>query len=114
MKCILVVIACLLPAAAFSVGAAGDTRWPKGATVDVQLRLAATAGTNGYLKVSGDLLIRNPGSTALTIQSPRNRQALAFLVLDTLGNPVAPKGVAKVDPAFYTHSVPAFGVHAPL
>ena len=107
MKIILIVLASLLPAVAYSIGGAGDTAWSAGATVDVQLKLAATAGTNGHFKVSGDLLIRNSGDTALTIQSPHNRLVLAFLVFDPLGNPVAPKGLAKVDPAFRTHVLSA-------
>lgn len=103
MKILLLVTACLLPAAAYAVAEPGDVAWPKGATVEVQLRLAVAPGTNGHLTVSGNLLIRNPSSTALTIQSPQNRLALAFLVFDALGNPVTPKGLAKVDPAFRTH-----------
>jgi hypothetical protein len=107
MKFILVVLAALFPTASHSIYAADDTEWPKGATIEVQLKLSAAADTNGHLKVSGDLLIRNPGDTALTIQRPHNRRVLAFLVFDPLGNPVAPKGLAKVDPAFNTHSLAA-------
>jgi hypothetical protein len=103
MKSILVLLASLLPLIGYSIGEAGDTRWPKGATVEVQLRVAAALDTNGQAKVSGELLIRNPGATALTIQSPQNRLVLAFVVFDELGNAVAPKGLAKVDPAFQTH-----------
>jgi len=36
---------------------------------------------------------------------------LAFLVFDPLGNPVAPRGLAKVDPAFGTHSLPARSIY---
>lgn len=107
MKSMPVVLACLLLAAAYAIGEAGDSPWPKGATVEVQLSLAAAAGTNNHFKVCGDLLIRNPSDTALTIESPHNRLALAFLVFDPLGNPVAPKGLAKVDPAFQTHILSA-------
>lgn len=107
MKFMLIVLAALLPTLAHSIGAAGDTDWPKHATVEVQLKLSAVTGTNGQLKVFGDLVIRNPGDTALTIQSPHNRLVLAFLVFDPLGNPVAPKGLGKVDPDFRTHSLPA-------
>ena len=110
----LTVLAALFPIVAHSIGAAGDADWPKGATVEVQLKLSAAVDTNGLLKVSGDLVIRNPGDTALTIQSPHNRLVLAFLVFDPLGNPVAPKGLAKVDPAFCTHSLPARSTHTPL
>jgi hypothetical protein len=105
MRFILVALACLLPAVAYSFGEAGDTAWPKGATVELQLRLAAAADTNGHFRVSGDLLIRNPGDAALTIQSPRNRLVLAFLVFDPLGNPVAPVGRGKADPDFQTHTL---------
>jgi hypothetical protein len=99
------VFAALLPTVAHSVGAAGDTAWPKDAFIDVQLKVSAAAETNGHLKVSGDLLVRNLGDAALTIQSPHNRQVLAFLVFDPLGNPVPPKGLAKIDPAFHTHTL---------
>jgi hypothetical protein len=92
---------------AHSIGTPADTDWPKGATVEVQLKLSAVVETNGYLKVSGDLVIRNPSDTALTIQSPHNRLVLAFLVFDPLGNLVAPKGLAKVNPAFRTHNLSA-------
>lgn len=107
MKFTLIVLAALFPIVAHSAGAAGDTDWPKGATVEVQLKLSAVADTNGHLKVSGDLVIRNPGDTTVTIQSPHNRLVLAFVVFDPLGNLVVPKGLAKVDPAFLTHSLPA-------
>lgn len=102
MKFILVVLASLLPGVAYSIGEGGDTEWPKGATIEVQLSLSATVGTNGHLKVSGVLLIKNQTDTPLTIQSPHNRLVLAFLVFDPLGNPVAPTGRAKVDPYFRT------------
>jgi hypothetical protein len=105
MKFVFVVLAALFPAVAYSIGEAGDTDWPKGASVEVQLRLSATVGTNGQVKVSGDLLIKNPSDTNLTIQNPRNRLVLGFLVFDPLGNPVAPKGLAKVDPAFRRQSL---------
>ena len=101
------VLAALFPIVAHSIGATGDTDWPKGATVEVQLKLSAAVDTNGHLKVSGDLVIRNPGDTALTIQSPHNRLVLAFLAFDPLGNPVAPKGHGKIDPLLRTLSLSA-------
>lgn len=101
----LIIPAVLLPTVAHSVGAADDTDWPNGATVEVQLKLSAVADTNGHLEVSGDLVIRNPGDTALTIQDPQNRLVLAFVVFDQLGNLLTPKGLAKVDPLFRTHSL---------
>ena len=105
MKSILVVFAALLPAVAYSIGESGDSDWPKGARIEVELRLSAAVGTNGQVKVSGDLFLKNPSAVPLTIQSPHNRLVLAFLVFDPLGNPVTPKGLAKVDPAFLTHSL---------
>ena len=107
MKLMPPVLACLLPEVAYPTGEAGDIPWPNGATVEVQLSLAITPATNGHFKISGNLTIRNPSDTALTIQSPRNRMVLAFLVFDPLGNAVAPKGLAKVDPAFRTHILSA-------
>jgi hypothetical protein len=111
MKFMLIVLAALFPTVAHSIGAADDTDWPQGATVEVHLKLSAVADTNGYLKVSGDLVITNPSDTALTIQHPENRLVLAFVVFDPLGNLLAPKGLAKVDPSFHTHSLSAHTVY---
>ena len=112
MKIILIVLASLLPAAAYSIGGAGDTAWPKGATIEVQLSLAAIAGTNGHPRVSGELLIKSHSKAALTIQDPRARQVLAFLVFDPLGNPVAPAGVGKSDPPSWpTHTLSPHGTY---
>ncbi len=111
MKFVFVALAALLPAVAYPMGEAGDTDWPKGATVEVQLRLSAAVDTNGNLKVSGVLLIKNQTDTPLTIQSPSNRLVLAFLVFDPLGNPVAPKGFGKADPGFETHSLSPRSTH---
>ena len=105
MKLTPIVLAALLPTMACAVGAAGDTEWPKGATVGVQLKLSAALDPNGHIKISGDLLIINPGDAALTIQSPHNRLVLAFLVFDPLGNPVPAAFRAKADPGFQTHSL---------
>ena len=62
-------------------------------------------GYNGYLKVSGVLLIKNQTDTPLTIESPSNRLVLAFLVFDPLGNPVGPVGRGKADPGFQTQTL---------
>jgi hypothetical protein len=105
MKFILVAFVSLLPAVAYSIGEAGDTEWPKGATVEVQLKLSGGVETNGYLKLSGDLLIKNQTDTSLTIQDPRNRLALAFVVFDPLGKPAAPVFQGKADPGFQTHTL---------
>ncbi len=105
MKFILIALASLLPAVAYSIAEGGDTEWPKGTWIEVGLHLSAAVGTNGQVKVSGDLLIKNSSDTPLTIQSPQNRRVLAFLVFDPLGNPVAPKGFGKADPGFETHSL---------
>lgn len=94
----LIVLAGLLPTFGYSIAAAEDSEWPKDAAIDVRLKLSAAADTNGQLKISGDLLVKNSGDTTLTIQSPRKRLALAFLVFDSLGNPVAPVGRGKADP----------------
>jgi hypothetical protein len=92
-------------------GEAGDSEWPKGATLEVQLSLSATVGTNSAVKISGDLLVKNPSAATLTIQNPRNRLALAFLVFDPLGNPVAPAFRGKVDPAFQTHTLTPHAIY---
>ena len=78
----------------------------------MQLSLAATAGTNGHPRVSGELLIKSHSKAALTIQDPRARQVLAFLVFDPLGNPVAPVGLGKADPPDWrTHTLPSRAIY---
>ena len=109
MKFASFILSILLPAAAYAIGAAGDTEWPKTATVDLQLNLAAAIDKDGHPKVTGNLTITNPSDATLTIQQPTNRLVLAFLVFDALGNPVTPKGRGKSDPAFKTLSL---GSHA--
>jgi hypothetical protein len=106
MRVLIFFLIWLLPVVAYPIGKAGDIDWPKDATLEVQLKLSAVE-TNGLLKVSGDLLVRNPGDRNLTIEDGHNRQVIAFLVFDPLGNPVAPKGLAKIDPAFRSHRLPA-------
>ena len=111
MKLNLIVVTALFPIVAHAIGHAVDTEWPKGATVEVELKVASTVDTNGQVKLSGDLVIRNPCNTALTIQSPQNRLVLAFVVFDSLGNLVAPNGLAKVDPGFGTHNLLAHSTY---
>ena len=43
MKFILVGLAALWPAVTYSIGEAGDTDWPKGAAIEVQLKLAPSS-----------------------------------------------------------------------
>lgn len=50
--------------------------------------------------VSATLVIRNTGSTEVKVAHPGNRMAVAFIVMNSLGNIVSPVGIAKVDPAF--------------
>ena len=105
MKLTLLATLLLLPIATFAIGEAGDTEWPGGAKLEIQLKLAATPGKDGHAKVTGELLITNPAGDALTIQKPTNRLVLAFLVFDELGNPLAPALVGKTDPSFDTLSL---------
>ncbi len=105
LKSTLLAFATLSPIAVHAIGAAGDTEWPAGAILDIQLKLTATIDKEEHAKVAGDLIITNPSGAAVTIQEPTNRLVLAFLVFDELGNPVAPKLVGKSDPAFTTHSL---------
>ena len=105
LKCLSFVLAAWLPAVASALGESGDSEWPKGATLEVQLSLSATVGTNSAVKISGDLLVKNPSGAPLTIQNPRNRLVLAFLVFDPLGNPVAPAFRGKADPGFDRHTL---------
>ncbi len=105
MKAALLAMTLFLPTFAHAIGAAGDTEWPEGAKLEVQLKLTATPGEDGHAKVAGELLITNPTGDARTIQKPTNRLVLAFLVFDELGNPLAPTLVGKTDPSFDTLSL---------
>jgi hypothetical protein len=105
MKFLLFALASLFPCVAYAIGEAGDTPWPKGARVEVQLTLTATVDAKGERKIAGELVIKNDSDASLTIQDPENRLTLAFLVFDPLGNPVTPVGRGKSDPAFVTHTL---------
>jgi hypothetical protein len=89
--------------------AAAETDWPHDIDLAVELKLTGAMATDGRMRVSGDLTVKNPGHMALSLESPKNRLALAFVVFDSLGNVVAPKGLAKVDPAFQTQILSAGG-----
>jgi hypothetical protein len=109
----LVTILCIFSATttAFPLAAtAGEpqsaTEWPPGVVLDFQLKLSATITEEGHPKVSGELTITNTTDDVLTIQKPTNRLALAFLVFDSVGYVVSPRGIAKVDPDFATTSLP--------
>ncbi len=105
MKLALIALLALLPINVHAIGAAGDTKWPEGTKLELQLKLTATLDKDGPPKIAGDLLITNPTKESLTIQDPTNRLVLAFVVFDELGNPLTPGGLTKVDPAFLTHSL---------
>jgi hypothetical protein len=51
-------------------------------------------------EVSATLIIRNTGSTLVKAVHPSNRMAVAFIVLNSLGNVIAPMGIAKINPMF--------------
>jgi hypothetical protein len=91
-----------LPVSVHAIGAAGDTEWPAGASLETQLSLTASIGVNGQPKIEGTLTVTNPGDAPVPVQLPTNRLVLAFLVFDPLGNPVAPTFRGKSDPAFDT------------
>jgi hypothetical protein len=95
-------VSMLMPIPVHAIGAAENTAWPQGATLDLNLKLTAAAGKDGSVVVQGDLVITNPTKSALTVQKLSNRLTLAFIVLDSLGNVVSPQGIAKVDPFFKT------------
>src|SRR5688572_10324826 len=95
------------PMFAHGIGAAGDTEWPSGASVEAQLTLAATIEKNGSPRIQGTLTVINSGKIALTVQQPTNRLVLAFAVFDSLGNLVAPNFRGKTDPAFDTRLLEA-------
>jgi len=107
MKVIIFVFSILFPSLTHAIGEGRDIDWPKGALIEVQLKVSAASGTDGDVTISGELTIRNPSDKALVIQRPDNRLVLAFVVFDPLGNLVVPKGMAKVNPGFGTHSLAA-------
>ena len=88
------------PSVLYAIGAPAGSEWPEGASVAASLKLSATIGADGRPKLAGELSIKNTGGIAVKIQEPTNRLVLAFFVLDSLGNVVAPRGLGKVDPQF--------------
>jgi hypothetical protein len=100
-----------LNAASHAIGEGGDTPWPAGARLEVQLKLSATPDKDGKLKIAGELIVTNPTDAAVTIQKATNRGVLAFFVSDELGNPVASQGTGKVDPAFDTLNLAPRSTH---
>jgi len=89
--------------------------WPEGAGLKPELKLTAKLDAAGVPVVEGELKIANPREEILTLQAVSNRSALAFLVFDSLGNPVAPVMRGKADPAFGTINLVLEAAHvAPL
>lgn len=66
----------------------------------VDLVLNSIEETDKTGTVSATLIIKNTGSTEVKVAHPGNRMAVAFIVMNSLGNVVPPEGIAKVDPAF--------------
>ncbi len=68
--------------------------------ISVELVLNSTKKKDKNETISATLIIRNTGSTEVKIIHPGNRMAVAFIVMNSLGNVVPPAGLAKVDPPF--------------
>jgi len=100
--CFLAFAASLISTPALAIGAAGDTIWPEGAILQVELNLSARLTKDDEPRIKGELTVTNPNKIPVTIQQITNRLVLALLVFDELGNPVSPEGTAKVDPGFDT------------
>ncbi len=54
--------------------------------------------SSGHRDVQIQVTIKNISAGEVEVQHPRNRCAIAFVVMDQHGNVVRPVGVAKVDP----------------
>jgi len=99
------------PSVLYAIGAPAGSEWPEGASVETKLKLSATIGPDGRPRLTGELSIKNTGRIAVKIQEPTNRLALAFFVLDSLGNVVAPRGLGKVDPSLIEISLEPGATH---
>jgi hypothetical protein len=69
-------------------------------SITVDLVLDSTKKKEKTGTVSATLVIRNMGSTEVKVAHPGSRMAVAFIVMNSLGNVVSPVGIAKVDPPF--------------
>jgi len=105
------VITVLSPGLVFAVGGAKKTVFPKTASLKVDLELKRHLNKKGEGSISGLLKISNPSGEDLIIQHPENRLVLAYLLTDSRGNVVAPRGVAKVDPAAQVMKLKAGGTY---
>jgi hypothetical protein len=66
--------------------------------ISVDLVLNSTEEKDKSATVSATLIIRNTGSTEVKVIHPSYRMAVTFFVMNSLGNIVAPEGLAKINP----------------
>lgn len=85
--------------------------WPEGARLKPELKLTAKLDAAGVPVVVGELKVTNPREELLTLQAVSNRSALAFMVFDSLGNPLAPTMRGKADPAYQTLNLAPQAAH---
>lgn len=95
MKRIFLALFFILATLLFAIAAVANQSSVENVLVDLVLNSTDKTGS-----VSATLIIRNTGSTEVKVMHPGNRMAVAFIVMNSLGNVVSPVGVAKVDPAF--------------
>ncbi len=90
----------LFPSVIFGIGGSAETSFPSDGKLGIELILKHTPSNKDNYNISGVLIIHNLTDKVVSVQSPDNRQVIAFLVTDSLGNVVSPQGNAKVDPWF--------------
>ena len=84
--------------ALFVIPVTANGQSDKNISVDLVLNSAEEKVNTGG--VSATLIIRNTGLSEVKAVHPSNRMAVTFIVMNSLGNVVAPIGLAKVDPFF--------------
>lgn len=92
------VISLLLPHA---IGAIGQSKHSDESNIEsivLTLELSQGRSSETASQIDGWVTVKNDGNRELNIQSLSNRLAVAFVVFDSAGNFVPPKGLAKVDP----------------
>lgn len=68
--------------------------------LSVSLVLNSSIKQDKTAGISATLIIRNTGPNEVKVAHPGNRMAVAFIVMNSLGNLVAPVGLGKIDPPF--------------
>ncbi|MEK6693171.1 MAG: hypothetical protein AABY44_07070 [Nitrospirota bacterium] len=97
---VLTILMLVVPTILNAIGQSGNTEVVVDAKIELTLELKQGIVTGELSEVDGIVTVKNIGKQRVKAQSPTNRMAVAFIVLNSRGNVIEPEGKAKVDPTF--------------